>query len=84
MLPINALRDALRSKGYGELRSVTEGNLRFLLMTDGVHVLVLQEYADGGAELFAPLGTGNDLESTIAAIPLRTFHGRNEGLTPAP
>lgn len=73
MLPRDALRQALRAKGYGEQRRTSEQNLSFTLMTDGFHVLILQEYADGSADVYAPLVPNhNDLLATIDAIPQRS------------
>jgi hypothetical protein len=70
MLPIESVRNALRERGYTEMRAAQNNDMRLTLMTNRFHVLVLQEYTDGGAELYAPLGQRNDLAYTIAAIPM--------------
>jgi hypothetical protein len=73
--PADQVRQALREKGYRSLsvhflndkRSTING---FILYTNGKHVLVLQEYKDGGCELYRTVSDSLGIQDTIDKIPV--------------
>jgi len=71
---VKQIQLALVSRGYRILAEYPIHNPHtrsFYLYSNGLNVFILQEYRDGGCELYTPVSDNLSVQATIDQIPVR-------------